>query len=390
VNEKILFVDDEPAVLDGYKRVLYKEFDIDTATCGEVALARIACGAEYAVVVSDMRMPGMDGVKLLSGVGEKAPNTVRVVLTGHADMQSAIDAVNEGRIFRFLTKPCEADALKKALTTCLLQHRLIFAEKELLENTLMGSIKVLADVLSLANPAAFGRAMRIRRYVQHLVREAKLDAPWKYEMAAMLSQLGCVTLPPEVIEAAYQGEELGPEQQHAFDAHPAVARNLLSNIPRLDGIAWIIGNQAAADSDLSKDPSDNLRIGADILRVAIAFDNLKIKGKSDAEALTILHFDKNLRQNLVESLSTLPDDPGATELRTIRIADLSTGMILQEEIRTSVGMLLVGRGQEVTYPLIVRLKNFSYRKAIPDKVLVLCPTVGTAQLQKSANAASAP
>jgi CheY-like chemotaxis protein len=388
VNEKILFVDDEPAVLDGYKRVLYKEFSLDTATSGEVALARISSGADYAVVVSDMRMPGMDGVQLLSAVGQKLPNTVRVVLTGHADLQSAIDAVNEGRIFRFLTKPCEADSLKKALTTCLVQYRLILAEKELLENTLMGSIKVLADVLSLANPAAFGRAMRIRRYVQHLVTELKLQAPWKYEMAAMLSQLGCVTLPPEVIEAAYQGEELSPEQQLAFATHPTVARNLLSNIPRLDGIAWIIGNQAAAEAELKKEPSDSLRIGADILRTAIAFDNLKIQGKTDGEALAILHFDKSLRQNLVESLATLPVDPGATELRTVRIAELATGMILQEEIRTGVGMLLVGRGQEVTYPLIVRLKNFSHRKAIPDKVLVLCPSLGTKQSEKSAAASS--
>jgi hypothetical protein len=131
-----------------------------------------------------------------------------------------------------------------------------------------------------------------------------------------------------------------------------------------------------------------LRIGADILRVAIAFDNLKIKGKTDADALAILHFDKSLQQNLVESMSTLPADPGATELRTVRITDLATGMILQEEIRTSVGMLLVGRGQEVTYPLIVRLKNFSHRKAIPDKVLVLCPSLKTKTSESSSSASA--
>ena len=77
MNEKILFVDDEPAVLDGYKRVLYREFNIDTASSGEVALARISSGADYAVVVSDMRMPGMDGVQLLASVGQKLPNSVR-------------------------------------------------------------------------------------------------------------------------------------------------------------------------------------------------------------------------------------------------------------------------------------------------------------------------
>jgi DNA-binding NtrC family response regulator len=179
MNHKILFVDDEPAVLEGYKRVLHKDFQAETAVGGEEAIAAAKRDGPYAVVVSDMRMPGMDGVQVLSRMREISPETVRVILTGYADMQSAIDAVNEGRIFRFLTKPCEARNLKLALNACLMQYQLVTAEKELLENTLMGSIKVLTDVLSLANPAAFGRSKRIAQYVQHMVAELHLQAPWK-------------------------------------------------------------------------------------------------------------------------------------------------------------------------------------------------------------------
>lgn len=305
MQEKILFVDDEPAVLEGYKRVLHKEFQPHTAVGAHEALGSIAANGPYAVVVSDMRMPDMDGVQLLSHISTISPNTVRVILTGHADLQSAIGAVNEGRIFRFLTKPCESDVLKNALTTCLVQYRLITAEKDLLENTLMGSIKVLTDVLSLANPAAFGRAVRIRRYVQHLVAKLNLDNPWRYEVAAMLSQLGCITLSPEVIEAAYYGKELTPEEQTAFDMHPSVARNLLSNIPRLDCIAWIIGQQRSGAAAPETKMPDSMRMGVDILRVAIAFDDHKIRGCNDSEALTKLQYDTRLDPQIVRALRNL-------------------------------------------------------------------------------------
>ena len=373
MNEKILFVDDEPAVLQGYQRVLGKEFPSDTAASGEEALTFIANNGPYAVVVSDMRMPHMDGVQFLSRISILSPNTVRVMLTGYADLRNAIGAINEGHIFRFLTKPCGADVLKKALTSCLMQYRMITAEKELLESTLMGTVKVLADVLSLASPAAFSRAMRIRRYMRHMVTELGLDPPWQYEIAAMLSQLGCITLSPDVIEAAYSGKELSLEQRTSFDMHPSVARNLLSNIPRLDCIAWIIGQLrfGAAMPDTQVSPS--LRIGVDILRLAIAFDDLKIRGHDDTEALLQLKKDPQFDPEIVLALDSLRNETSKWGLQDVRIADLSAGMILHEEIRTKVDTLLAGPGQEVTYPLIVRLNTFHQRRDIPDKVRVLVP-----------------
>ena len=99
--DKILFVDDEPAVLDGYKRILHKDFDLNTATGGEQALAEIHEHGPYSVVISDMRMPGMNGAQFLARVRQTAPDTIRMLLTGHADLNAAMDAVNEGnRILR--------------------------------------------------------------------------------------------------------------------------------------------------------------------------------------------------------------------------------------------------------------------------------------------------
>ena len=372
-TKKILFVDDEPAVLDGYRRVLHKDFDVDTANSGLEALAAIKEGTPYAVIVSDMRMPGMDGVQLLSRVRELVPNTVRVVLTGYADIQSAMNAVNEGNVFRFLTKPCESPTLKKALASCIAQHQLILAEKELLEHTLMGSIKVMTDVLSLANPAAFGRALRLRRYVQHIATKLGLESPWKLEAAAMLSQLGCITLETELIEAAYCGKTLKPEEQERFDQHPKVAFDLLSNIPRLEGIAWIVGHQRN-ELDVSGDPTqEGIQFGAEILRAAIAYDDYKIRGLSDADAASELRRNRRTNPRIMEALDTFTSVGGEAETKSMRIPDLTTGMILQEEVKNKAGLLLVGKGQEITYPLLVRLKNFHQRRAIADRVMVLVP-----------------
>jgi FixJ family two-component response regulator len=131
LEEKILFVDDEPAVLDGYQRLLRNQFHISAALGGEQALTLIQSAGPFAVVISDMRMPGMNGAQFLARVRERAPDTVRMLLTGHADLDVAIEAVNEGKIFQFLTKPCEREILVKAIRGGLEKYRVAAAEKEI-------------------------------------------------------------------------------------------------------------------------------------------------------------------------------------------------------------------------------------------------------------------
>jgi DNA-binding NtrC family response regulator len=192
MSEKILLVDDDRYILDGYRRSLRSEFSMETAQSGQEALGLLEDKTAYAVVISDMRMPGMDGIELLKRVKKASPDTVRIMLTGNADVQTAIEAINEGSIFRFLIKPCSKETMARTITAALVQYRLI-AEKQLLEQTLSGCLQVLTEVLSLVNPAAFSRAERARRYIHHVVTAMQLGNPWQYEVAAMLSQLGCVT-----------------------------------------------------------------------------------------------------------------------------------------------------------------------------------------------------
>jgi DNA-binding NtrC family response regulator len=184
MSEKILLVDDDRYILDGYRRSLRSEFSMETAQSGQEALGLLEDKTAYAVVISDMRMPGMDGIELLKRVKKASPDTVRIMLTGNADVQTAIEAINEGSIFRFLIKPCSKETMARTITAALVQYRLVIAEKQLLEQTLSGCLQVLTEVLSLVNPAAFSRAERARRYIHHVVTAMQLGNPWQYEVAA--------------------------------------------------------------------------------------------------------------------------------------------------------------------------------------------------------------
>ncbi len=364
MGDKILLVDDEPAFLTGYKLILPETLEADTAVGGERGLAAIRDHGPYAVVVSDMRMPGMTGVQFLAQVRQAAPDTVRIMLTGYSDVSAAMDAVNQGNIFRFLAKPCEQEVLSNAITSGLVQYRLVTSEKDLLENTLMGSIKVLTDVLSAVSPEAFGKSIRITRYVRHLVTKFHLPSSWCFEAAAMLSQLGCIILDPELIQAAYVGTHLSAENRVRFEAHPGVAREFLANVRRLEPVAWMISQQLIRGTpqkppQLSKFPAELLSIGAKMLKVAVAFDNLRMKGLSNEEALLRLRYRSEFDRELVDALADMKGEESQMELRKVPISTLTVGMILQQDVRNHGGVLLVAKGQEVTRPLLVRLEHFS-------------------------------
>jgi len=133
---RILFVDDDQSVLDSLRRGLHGCFDVVTARGPEEGLRVFAEEGPFAIVVSDLRMPGMDGVHFLQKIKEINPLNVGIMLTGHGDLTAAMAAVNEGRIFRFLTKPCPITCLSRALEAGLEQYRLAATDKELLRVTI--------------------------------------------------------------------------------------------------------------------------------------------------------------------------------------------------------------------------------------------------------------
>jgi CheY-like chemotaxis protein len=377
--DRILFVDDEPAVLEGYKRILYPEFPIDIAEGAPNALAAIEKNGPYSIVISDMRMPVMNGAQFLGKVRESSPDTVRMLLTGYTDLNAAIEAINHGNIFRFLTKPCETEVLANALNAGLDQYRLVTGERELLEKTLMGSIKVLTDVLGAASPETFGRSLRVAHCVRHILAKVTLPSPWCIEVASTLSQLGCITLESELMHRAFAGAALTEEEQAGFDAHPSAAMELLKNIPRLESTSWIIGQQLKRDIPEAEPPfppfsTAELMRAAKVLKLAVAFEQLREKFPGRGAALSrIRERSKEFEPGLIDTLSDLQPLEARKQLRKVSTARLRAGMVLDQEIKNGKGVLLVAKGQELTSALIMRLENHARAGAIDKEVMAFVP-----------------
>lgn len=123
MTDKILIVDDDPHILEGLRAVLCNSFHVRTTLGPDKGLQALRTTGPYAVVVADLKMPGMNGIEFLARVREISQRTVRVMLTGYADVDAAIDAVNMGEVFRFHTKPCPTDVIRKTLNDALSRYR---------------------------------------------------------------------------------------------------------------------------------------------------------------------------------------------------------------------------------------------------------------------------
>jgi response regulator RpfG family c-di-GMP phosphodiesterase len=382
VNEKILFVDDEANVLSAFQRQLRKQFRIKTALGGEQALRLIDQHGPFAVVVSDMRMPEMDGVRLLAEVQRRTPDSIRVMLTGNADLQTAIDSVNEGQIFRFLTKPCPGDALTQTLRAALTQYRLITAERDLLENTLNGSIALVTDMLSMIDPDSFGRSVALRESAGSIARALAIDDPWAVELAAMLAQIGTIAIPPETLAKVRAGIPLDEREDEVVARLPEIGHGLLAHIPRLSTVAEIVllhkkrfdGSGPPATSIAG----DELPIGARILAVAADLAVLEEAGVPRHHALERMraqrgHYDPVVL-DAAAAVGLHDDDQHAlSTVAEVRITDLRPGQTLMVNIETVEGRLLIAAGTRVTETIIERLRNYSHLRELREPIRVKLP-----------------
>ena len=371
MSKRILFVDDDPRVLQAFERQFYKRFEIRTAIGPELGLQAIAGEGPFAAVVSDLRMPGMNGIEFLTRVRQASPDAVRVMLTGDADLSAAMAAVNEGKIFQFLTKPCPSDMLTRTLESALEQHRLITAERELLENTLRGSIGVMSEILGLVNPQAFSRAQRIRRYVQHIVETLNLPDRWQYELAAMLSQIGCVTVPPDTLEKFYKQQSLSPAEQKILSEQNQVGHNLLAKIPRLESVAQMVAQQNSPLSETATE--DIVKIGAQLLRVASDCDEQVMRGVPFGTVLAQMTGSREYRQAFVTALQKLQAEESKSETRWLKLAQLKPGMIVAAGIYSQTGLLLLAKGQQVTDSAMARLNSFASLFGLIEPISVIVP-----------------
>jgi response regulator RpfG family c-di-GMP phosphodiesterase len=377
---RVLFVDDEPNVLNGIRRSLRNDFDIHTAASGKEALQILEGDEPFGVVVSDCRMPEMDGIELLQRCSKVSPQSVRIMLTGNLDQETAVKAVNTGDVFKFLNKPCEADALKQVIGQAVRQYELVTAEKELLEKTLKGSIKVLADLLAIVKPEAFGRTARLRRKVRDVSKHIDGARLWELDAAALLSQLGCINVAPEILDKVQRGDVLSEREATDFAAHPLLGAELIGRIPRLGRVANIIQyqnkNYDGTGFPLDDVAKDEIPLEARVLHAVLLHDELRQQGRSEAAILDKLkRTPDQVDPRVLEALVKAADLSDTADVIRVLPSELVLGMVVQEDIHTDQGVMLLCHGQEVTPAIREHLVTFQNLGSLTKRVLVAKPPV---------------
>jgi hypothetical protein len=230
----------------------------------------------------------------------------------------------------------------------------------LLQQTVLGSIRALVDVLGIVNPIAFGRGSRIKRLAMQLAEKAGLPSSWELEAAALLSQIGYVSLPVELVEKAVNGEPLNADEILLLGETPKVTQGILARIPRLENVASILAyaNRPHANKEEPRDPE--VAANASVLMIVLEFDALTTRGEDAATAIATLRArfgfkNGSMLAHLAALQGTVASGP---QLREIRLRHVAPGMILMDDLRTDSGTLLVSRGYEISQSFIVRMRNF--------------------------------
>jgi response regulator RpfG family c-di-GMP phosphodiesterase len=380
LNERILCVDDDENALAAYQRTLRKHYTVDIAINAQSAMNLLNRSGPYAVVVSDMHMPSIDGIRLLSHIKIDHHESIGVMLTGDGDQSTAIQAVNDGSVFRFLTKPCPPDILIKAIDDAVRQYRLQIAERDVLNRTLGGCIQVLTDLLSFSDPQTFARVRHMRERIQVLTQNLGQGDAWEIETAAILAPIGAATIPSEILHKCRTGQELNTNERGMLTRVPGTGHKLLASIPRLEGVARIILYQNKQFDGSGFPPDDvagtDIPIGARLLRVVNDLSHYEESGVPTTQAITQLsslpgYYDPDI---LTAAATCLPGLSGTREhavrQRSVSVRDLRIGHVLRSDICTRDGKLLLPAGHALSATLLERLSNSARVNEVIEPIAV--------------------
>jgi response regulator RpfG family c-di-GMP phosphodiesterase len=265
-------VDDEPHVLESLRDTLRRDFDVVTTANGFEAL-RILTERPCAVTLSDMRMPLLDGARFLTLARQHAPDTARVMLTGQATTDDAAAAINEGEIFRLLTKPCRKEDLIAALNAAVEHHDTLTRRREALADSERATAEALLKLASTVAPGAPARAKRVHQWASELATAAGEERPVELERACELMQIGAVALSRETLQQLAAGTRLGRDAAQELERLPELALPYVRGIPTLAATTHILERAArpfTAPRDTTGTP-----LAAALLRIALDYDLLE-------------------------------------------------------------------------------------------------------------------
>lgn len=379
MNKKILFVDDEYDIISAFKRNLRSEFVVATAMSAEEALQIINDTSDIAVIVTDYRMPKTNGIQLLEKVREIEPDIIRIMLTGHADLHTAINSVNKGNIFRFLTKPIRPNELSDILKEALELYRLKKSEQELLNDTFKGVINVFIELMQQTHPEAFNHTRRIRNLGKDIANELEVAVNWEFEISFLLSKIGLIMIPPSVVESYFSGQTLQKNENKLFESYPELGFSILNKIPRLENIAENIKHQNLKFDGSNcfdiKLQGEQIPFVSRVLKVVNDFDRILQFKKNIEEAIYKLQENSKFYDpDVLSSLSTVVlKKKRNNPVVSVKFTQLRIGMLLVRDIRDRSGALLLKKGTEITDILLMRLYHASKVREIQEPILVIEP-----------------
>jgi CheY-like chemotaxis protein len=365
MNNRILLVDDEANLLQSFRRTFHGKYELILAEGGEAGLQQITKNGPFALVVSDMQMPEIDGLRVLRAARKHSPDTVRIMLTGNVDQQTAVNAVNDGSIFRFVNKPCPLEKFGEILDEGLRHYELVTAEKELLSKTLAGCVGLINELLSVASPKAFGRGGRLRQWMKQLCKELNLEDAWQFEVAAMLSQVGCIST---TICPTAANDFAAVQKQLRIQA--VTSSSIIGHIPRLEEISAMIGHQYT--EVLDPNLPNSVKLGSKLLRMLIDYDVLS-ETHSAGQSIRLL-------KESVGSYDSWALDIfseivfGNHALRSLKVSELLVGMVVETNVLSLDGGVLLSYGHELSENMIQRLRSFVRNSfGVREPILVRVP-----------------
>jgi response regulator RpfG family c-di-GMP phosphodiesterase len=412
----VLCVDDEPSILSALRRVLRAEgCRLLTANGGEEALSLLAT-EPVDVVVSDMRMPGMNGAELLTKVRENWPHTARILLTGYADMDATIAAINNGQIYRYIHKPWDEHELRLTVRQAAERQQLELERlrlqdlteaqnqelKELnvglearvaertaelsvandrLKRNYLVTIRTFAGLLELRGGVMAGHGKRVADYCRRMAVALEIPTEQVQDIfvAGLLHDLGFTAIPENILSIPQM--HLAPQELSAYRRHPVLAAQALMVLDDMQGVIPLIrGHHERMDGKGFPDRliGADIPLGARVVAVADYFDDLMsghITGKplkpDQARSLLQRAAGEHLDPELVALLLRLTDEqPTAHPLREVPAKDLKPGMVIGRDLKTAENVSLLAAGQVLSEGLIQRIQRFEEREGIPVVLMV--------------------
>ncbi len=380
---RVMFVDDDPNLLNGLKRMLRKEFDVFTSTDPIEAMRTLDKKGPFSVIVSDQNMPRVEGSAFLAKVRQHFPDVVRVMLTGNNDGVTAQKAVNTGHVFSLLTKPCEMEELTTVIRDADARYQRIISERAVLEETVGGSIKLMTDMLAMAYPDTFKRTKLVKDWAKAAAPRFDVPLNWELKMACTLWPLSDVLSPPELVSKREFGLPLTEKEQATLLETSLNASQLLGNIPRLQGVSKLILMSTPAGLKAFKNttPSSAARLLHLLVSLAREVDPAKpdeLDGAFERLSISPETFDKGMFAALPEILKSAARNRPNAQVLEVMAGSIREGDLLVADLHDDKGRLLLASGQTISKVMALTLERMQQNGDISCRVKVVRASEGAA------------